>query len=1204
MRINKLGFACLVVAIQLLSTFAPAQTITDASLPGPGKPIERELRGGEAHSYAVHLNAGQFLEVVVDQRGIDVVVTLSGPDGKTLIEVDSPNGIRGPEPVASIARDSGLHKVEVRSLEKNAAAARYEIRLEALRIATAEDIRADRIKHLAAMLATAKSEDEGAAMLAKEPELVTEDLWKRLNERGRSQTGERALITHRIGLRIAQQAGHKLGIATSLNNIGATYHRRNDLKPALEYFQKSLPIAEEIGEKRLIALLLLNLGDLYRQQGNLTHATEYHLKSLEVSQEIGAKPGIVAALLGLGNDQRLSGNPGQALESFRKALSIAETLTDKTPLAQTFFNLGLFHRIQSNFSESLDYYLKELQLREELGAKPAVANALVNIGYVLRFQGDYARALEYYERALKLNEEIDAKGGIADALSSIGELHRLQGNYARALEYHQRSLALSEDLKNKEGLAREMHRMGIVHRLQGNNALAMDYFQKDLQLYTELGLKGLMADSLNSIGVVHYENKNYAAALEYFGKSVALAEQVGSKRSLGIGLINSASVLRDQGHYTKAIEYYGKTLVIAEAINDSELLSYVHGEMAETYRRQNDFAKALDLANRSAAIAARLGIRDVLWNSLITAGQAYYSLNELDKALEASEKAISIIESMRSGIGGQEARASYFETAQKSYQLRIDTLMRLHRQQPSKGRDAEALLANESARARSLIEALNEAQANIREGVDPDLLARERSLQRQLNARADQQARLLARKHGPEEAANLRNEVESLAVKLREARSEISLKSPRYSALAQPVPLKLSEIQQLLDPETLLLEYSLGEEQSHLWAVSPNSIQSFELPKRSEIETQVRAIVRMLSDGKSWATGATVDNKYEDAIANLGRSLWPSTLTSEARVKRLLIVADGALQYLPFSALPSPKSRNKNAPLIADFEVVNLPSASTLAILRRETGNRASAAQSVAVLADPVFEETDQRVLAVNRSAATPGSKVRDAASPEARDSRAILDRALRVESNTDGDGGQREVLKISRLPFTRFEAEGILASAPRTQSFKATDFRANRETATSAELSKYRFIHFATHGILNTEHPELSGVVLSLVDEKGQPVDGFLRLHEIYNLNFPADLVVLSACQTGLGKEIRGEGLVGLTRGFMYAGAPRVVASLWKVDDAATAELMKRFYRGMLKDNLRPAAALRTAKIEMWKQKRWNAPFYWAAFELQGEWR
>jgi CHAT domain-containing protein len=165
-------------------------------------------------------------------------------------------------------------------------------------------------------------------------------------------------------------------------------------------------------------------------------------------------------------------------------------------------------------------------------------------------------------------------------------------------------------------------------------------------------------------------------------------------------------------------------------------------------------------------------------------------------------------------------------------------------------------------------------------------------------------------------------------------------------------------------------------------------------------------------------------------------------------------------------------------------------------------------------------------------------------------------------------------------------------------------DFSASKTTATSAELGQFRIVHFATHGLINSQHPELSGIVLSLVDERGQPQDGFLRMHEIYNLNLGAELVVLSACQTALGKEVKGEGLMGLTRGFMYAGSPRLVASLWDVRDEATAELMKRFYQGMLKENLRPAAALRAAQVSMWKEKRWEAPYYWAPFVIQGEWR
>jgi CHAT domain-containing protein len=274
---------------------------------------------------------------------------------------------------------------------------------------------------------------------------------------------------------------------------------------------------------------------------------------------------------------------------------------------------------------------------------------------------------------------------------------------------------------------------------------------------------------------------------------------------------------------------------------------------------------------------------------------------------------------------------------------------------------------------------------------------------------------------------------------------------------------------------------------------------------------------------------------------------------------------------VPFAALPHPAAGNYQ-PLIADHEVVNLPSASALALIRREAAGRQTGMKTLALLADPVFEADDPRFV------------------------------TLRKKKASNSAPARRE--GFSRLPFSREEADEIAKLVPKNSLLKATDFRANRATATSPELSRYRIIHFATHGLLNDEHPLLSGLAFSLVDENGAPQDGYLRMHEIYNLRLPADLVVLSACQTALGEEIKGEGLVGLTRGFMHAGAQRVVASLWRVDDQATADLMKRFYRGMLKENLRPAAALRAAQIEMSKISRWSSPYFWASFVLQGEWR
>src|SRR6185369_9451731 len=232
-------------------------------------------------------------------------------------------------------------------------------------------------------------------------------------------------------------------------------------------------------------------------------------------------------------------------------------------------------------------------------------------------------------------------------------------------------------------------------------------------------------------------------------------------------------------------------------------------------------------------------------------------------------------------------------------------------------------------------------------------------------------------------------------------------------------------------------------------------------------------------------------------------------------------------------------------------------------------------------LADPVFSKDDPRVAVSGKRRAT-----------------TVEDTSLMA--NTKRSATESGLADLVRLRFSRLEANEITRLAADKMKLEALDFAASRALAASAEVGQYRIVHFATHGLINNEHPELSGVVLSLVDEQGHPQNGFLRLYDIYNLKLSADLVVLSACQTALGKEIRGEGIVGLTRGFMYAGAPRVVASLWRIDDRATAELMKRFYGAMFGDGLTPAQALRAAQISMWKDKRWQSPYYWAAFTLQ----
>jgi CHAT domain-containing protein len=587
-------------------------------------------------------------------------------------------------------------------------------------------------------------------------------------------------------------------------------------------------------------------------------------------------------------------------------------------------------------------------------------------------------------------------------------------------------------------------------------------------------------------------------------------------------------------------------------------------------------------------------------------------MSHTDEALRNIEAALAIIETLRIKIAGQELRSSYYATIQDYYKLYIDLLMRLHKQQPDAGYDGKALQANERSRARSLLELLTEVRVDIRQGVDTKVVERERALQKQLNAKAREQVTLLSGQHADVQATNIAREIENLTTEFQQVETQIRQTSPRYAALTQPQPLTLREIQtQVLDPDTLLLEYSLGQEHSYLWAVTPTSITSYELPKRAEIETVAREFYQFLrtpplqaaSDaeaqgGIGGALQRQADAQSEQTAARLSQMLL-APVGALLGKKRLLIVADGALQYIPFAALPVPAGASSNSvrtPLIVKHEIVSLPSASTLAVLRREAGERKSAPKTLAVLADPVFERTDERFKAgTGRPAVNTNASV---GLPNGSHG------LSQVAAKSAQESGMAADSLFQRLPASRREADAISALAPPVARLEALDFAANRATATDPVLADYRFVHFATHGFLDSQHPELSGIMLSMFDEEGNPQDGFLRAHEVFNLKLNADVVVLSACQTGLGKDVKGEGLVGLTRGFMYAGTPRVVVSLWSVNDVATAELMTHFYRGMLGNKLRPARALQAAQVSMLSDKRYAAPFYWAAFTLQGEWR
>jgi CHAT domain-containing protein len=515
--------------------------------------------------------------------------------------------------------------------------------------------------------------------------------------------------------------------------------------------------------------------------------------------------------------------------------------------------------------------------------------------------------------------------------------------------------------------------------------------------------------------------------------------------------------------------------------------------------------------------------------------------------------------------------------------------MQLHQARPGRGFDAAAFAACERGRARSLLDGLAAAGVDLRSQVSPDLLGREQRLKMELDDWANRQRTSLDEPASPAAASRLAEEYRDLERRYGALEADIQRTSPRYAALARPEPLTIRQIQQeVLDDETVLLQYALGESRGYVWAVSKSAWSVHELPSRASLSQESRQLYEGLT-ARLRLTGSLDERRRQAEVSDFryweqARHLSEVLLGPVARSisgKRLIVVADGAMQYVPFAALPEPGGAAEPVPLLVNHEIVSLPSASVIAMLRRETAGRPLPPRSVLVLADPVFEPDDPRLRAVFRAAGRqparePGGAVRP---PSVR-------------------------ITLARLAATREESGAILAATRSGSSVARLGFDASRAAAAGPEPAQYRTVHFATHGVFDNESPGMSGIMLSMFDGQGRPQDGFLRLHDIYGLRLPVELVVLSACSTALGRQVRGEGLVGMVRGFMHAGAKRVVASLWKVDDEATGDLMRRFYAAMLREGRSPAAALRAAQLEVRQQPRWKSPFYWAAFSLQGEWK
>jgi CHAT domain-containing protein len=1152
-----------------------------------GEPISQEITGGKSAAFSVSIPARQYFRVSVDQQGVVLTVELFDLDGKSIVRLESVSGAYGPIYVSHVSTSAEQYKLEVRSTESWARGGRFQVALDTVR-----DVEPSDTIRIGAQQAFA----EGQALIARALE----------------QPGDEAKKSRDAALekfKTARDQWHGLndahGEATSLYTIGSAYQRYfGKSSDAKEFLSQALTLVPQLpaNDWRLVASIWNDLG--------VTHDSLYDEK-----------------------------NARAALE---KALEMFDANQDLRGRASANNNLGLVYARLGQAREAIKAFQIALPIRHADNDKANELNTLNNLGGAYETLGEPGQALEYYTQALQgWKETKDSR--IAIGLNNVARASDTLGLWQTALGYYQEALKLVQQQGQRRIEATFRYNIGDLYSRLNKPELALDSYKAALLIQQENKNPRDEANVLAHIAQIYFDSRQPDQAIENYDKAIHILESnkdaIELRRVYAYTLIGIATVYLNRDP-AKALEYSEKAKELSQLAGDVQQEATALEKMGQAYEALGRHSQALESFNSALVSRRDLGDKVGQASTLFEIAHLKSNLGEYREAATLSEDVLKIVESLRGNLVSRQLRTSYFEKTQRYYELSIDIKMRLFEKQHTAEDRAAALATSEQKRARGLIDLLTEANADIRRGVDPTLLAQSRENEEKLRTKSRLKEllineirvneKLLERSNTPpvlrridelkQKLTAVTKDLTDLSNEYDEIQTRIRSRSPSFAALNTPSTLSTKELQSLLSADTAMVQYSLGENRSYVWVVTSNDIQSSALPGRDSIEGLVQKTLNALTARSQRVENETAaqrdarirdaDTTYAQASAELGEMVI-GPIRPLVNKKQLVIVADGALQLLSFAALPlstkstlagETKQVLQPATMLTEHEIINVSSASVMALQRKEIANRKLAPLSLAIVADPVFDAKDERFVELSRRrGAKPTSSTISAVSAEPSASESKTDNAML-------EGALRDVgldpNALGRLPKSRWEAIDISNLVPPSQSFVALDFQANRDTVTSGKLANYRYVHFATHGVLDLEHPELSGIVLSRFDEKGRPQDGYLRLYDIYNLNLPAELVVLSACQTGAGKQIRGEGLIALTRGFMYAGAASVVASLWKVDDVATAELMKRFYQEMFINKKKPSAALRDAQLSLAKTTRWKSPYYWAGFVLQGEWR
>jgi CHAT domain-containing protein/tetratricopeptide (TPR) repeat protein len=896
----------------------------------------------------------------------------------------------------------------------------------------------------------------------------------------------------------------------------------------------ALRTAAPSDEQRLLAQQLFADGDALHVQevaSSLEQALASYQQALSIWQSLGERRreaelrnriALVLDLLNRSSDARINCD---------EAVRLCRQLDDEMCEAQALTTLGSVLRAQGKANEAMHVTRRALSLSRSWGLRLSEATLLCNLAQLHLDHGDPDEAINLFQEAAAVFAKMKDPRLEAIAANGLGLAYAEAGETQRALAQFRRAVAVAQAARLRALEVRALNNLASALASVGDSRGALTDLSQALALVRELGDQRAEASTLTNLGEIQRQLGDPAAAVNHLSQAIDLHGKLGNWRSLAASHLNAGVAYRQLGDHRRELLHLRRALQLTEQVGDSRTQAATMLHLGEAAQTAGKLDRALDWYRRALRMSREARDRSGEIDAVVEIASIARRRGNLDSAREHLAIAVNGLESQRSKIAEKLLRASHLQSVRSCYEQYIEVLMALEARAPGRGYLQRALEISERAHARGLVDHLREIGIDFREGADP------------------------------------------------------SGKEGR--------PIRASEIQELLDENGLLLEYSLGDSRGYVWAVTRRSISGFELPGRKQIEPLSRALLSSLTErsrripGESRAAKAirvaAADRSGSRQLAAMGEKVLGS-VRGLLHGRRLLLVLDEGLNYIPFAALPARRSKSA-PPLIAEHEIAYLPSASALWQMRQDVALRPPAEKLLAVVADPVFSSTDLRVSG-------------DGAAPTVQVvfGQGAPDGVLRAaESRLEGEGPER-------LLHTRREANEIAALAP-GGVLNLLDFDASRDAVLSPRLRQYRIVHLATHAVADPDRPELSGFALSLVDSQGRPQDGFVRLNDVYQMKLAADLVVLSGCETALGMDVRGEGLVGLSRGFIYAGAQRVMASLWKVDDAATAELMKEFYRQLFASSpIDPAAAMRAAQLTVRNMDAWQQPFFWASFSLYGD--